>query len=690
MSQGVTIRLRPWLVMVFVCLVVPVFGAVLAFNYVTAERVAREAASGLVARSLHEAGSRTRELIDPMRTMVDAAAGLAAAQPDFLRGPAGLAFLENLLSHSESVTGVFAGFADGAFRGVLRARPGSLIQGVEAPAMTTRVRLSREAPPGTSALQTIEFVDHDGRVLETRQAPGGVDPRARPWYRAATAAGERTLSDPYVFASTGEAGVTVAAPFGSTGAPAGVVGADLTLAAIAQHMRDRKVSANAESFLVDDRGQILAHGQSASSRGAAPVAGALPVFDAAERAVAALSQGRQSAGQLVYIDGTTSDGPVAALTLDLRESLGKPWELLAMAPLSDFSGALHDNNRRILLLGLAALVIQILLIIGLSRAMAVPLERLAARVDQIRTFRRDPPSVAEPSLVHEISALGKAVSTLQATVNSFSAYVPRDLVKQLVDSGQALTLGGQSRYLTLMFTDLEGFSQLSERLPAQTLLKQVSAYLSLVTEVVEAELGTVDKFIGDGAMAFWGAPAEVPDHAWRACVAAVRIQKGLTALNRQWCAEGLEPLKVRIGVHTDSVLVGNIGSTNRMSYTVLGDGVNVAAYLELANKSFDTAICVSQSVVREAGHRLCVRPLDQVSVKSRHSAILVFELLGILDSDPAIAPDPDAMGLARMGAEAWKARQQGHQHIAQETYRQSIARYPEDPVSQRLLERVSG
>lgn len=688
MSQGVTIRLRPWLVMIFVCLVVPVFGAVLGFNYVTAERVAREAASGLVERSLHEAGSRTRELIDPMRTMVDAAAGLAAAQPEFLRGAAGFAFLENLLSYSDSVTGVYAGFSDGAFRGVLSAKPGSLIQGLEAPALTTRVRLSRDPQPGASASQTIDFIGRDGRVLETRQGPDGFDPRARPWYRAATAAGERTLSDPYVFASTGETGVTVAAPFGPAGAPAGVVGADLTLAAIAKHMRDRKVSANAESFLVDDRGQILAHGQLASSRSAAPGPGALPVFDATERAVAALSQGRQSTGQLMFLEGSTSDGPVAALTLDLRNALGKPWALLAMAPLSDFSGPLHDNNRKILLLGLAALVIQILLIIGLSRAMAVPLERLAARVDQIRMFRREPPSAPEPSPVREISALGQAVSTLQATVNSFSAYVPRDLVKRLVESGQALTLGGQSRYLTLMFTDLDGFSQLSERLPTQTLLKQVSAYLSLVTEVVEAEHGTVDKFIGDGAMAFWGAPAEVPDHAWHACVTAVRIQKGLAALNRQWLTEGLEPLKVRIGVHTDSVLVGNIGSTNRMSYTVLGDGVNVAAYLELANKSFDTSICVSQSVVREAGHRLCVRPLDQMSVKSRQSAILVFELLGILDSDPSIAPTPDAAVMARLGATAWRARQQGLQQVAQETYRQSIARYPEDPVSQRLLERV--
>lgn len=679
-------RLRPWLVLVFIALVVPVFGAVLLFNYVTAERVAREAASALVERSLHEAGSRTRELIDPMRTMVQAAAGLASAQTDFLRGASGGAYLSDVLAHGDSVTGVFAGFADGTFRAVLRVRPGVMVQGVEAPAHAAQVRIQVDPAQALPARGTLEFVDSAGRLLGAHSLGAPFDPRSRPWYRGALLSGSLTLSDPYVFSSTGQIGLTVAAPFGSAGVVAGVVGADITLADISRHMAERRVSPNSESLLVDERGQVIAHSKVTPWVAAGEGERSLAALEAlgGARAAAALLKGRESPGKLFYIDAGIAAEPTAAVMLALKDALGKPWELLAMAPLSDFSGALHDNNRRILLLGLAALALQILVIFWLSRTMADPLERLSRKVDRIRTLagEADP---AERSRLREIDSLGQAVATLETTVHSFSAYVPRALVRRLVDTGQALSLGGESRYLTLMFTDLEGFSALSERLPSHTLLQQVSAYLSLVSEVVESELGTVDKFIGDGTMAFWGAPERVPDHAWHACVAALRIQRGMAMLNRQWVANGLEPLNVRIGLHSDSVLVGNIGSVERMSYTVLGDGVNVAAYIEGANKAFGTSICVSQAVVREAGHRLCIRPLDHVSVKTRQSSILVYELLGAHGAEPELEPDEGATQLARLTAEAWKCRLEGTESAARLAYRAVLAQRPGDPLAQRML-----
>lgn len=176
---------------------------------------------------------------------------------------------------------------------------------------------------------------------------------------------------------------------------------------------------------------------------------------------------------------------------------------------------------------------------------------------------------------------------------------------------------------------------------------------------------------------------------WHACVAAIRIQQGIIELNRAWASEGLEPLTVRIGIHCDSVLVGNIGSVERMSYTVLGDGVNVAAYMEAANKAFGTAICISHAVVREAGHRLCTRPLDQVSVKTRQSAILVHELLGVNDAQPELAPVPDDVSLARLSAQAWKLRSEGHTAAAHEAYGRVLAVRPQDPVAQRMLQTLS-
>lgn len=218
---------------------------------------------------------------------------------------------------------------------------------------------------------------------------------------------------------------------------------------------------------------------------------------------------------------------------------------------------------------------------------------------------------------------------MRQAISAFSSFVPVDLVRGLLKSGQKLELGGRSRFLTIMFCDLESFSTLSENSPSQQLLLRVSKYLQIATHNINLEMGTVDKFIGDGVMAFWGAPNTLEDHAYRACAAALKIQEQMDVINKEWENEGLPPLKVRIGIHSDVVLVGNIGSIERMSYTVMGDGVNVAARLEGINKELGTRICISKTVVREAGERLKLRALDEVTVKGRKSTVEVFELLGL-------------------------------------------------------------
>jgi adenylate cyclase len=218
---------------------------------------------------------------------------------------------------------------------------------------------------------------------------------------------------------------------------------------------------------------------------------------------------------------------------------------------------------------------------------------------------------------------------MSKAIKAFAAFVPVDLVRELISSEKGLETGGHSRFLTIMFTDLEAFSTLSENRPSHELLQQVSSYLGVCSRIIAEERGTVDKFIGDAVMAFWGAPNELEDHALRACVAAMRIQQAMDQLNAQWKSEGLPELKVRIGIHSDAVLVGNIGSTDRMSYTVMGDGVNVASRLEGLNKNFGTRTCISKTVYREAGERLLLRPLGEMEVKGRKSMIEVYELQGL-------------------------------------------------------------
>jgi adenylate cyclase len=239
-----------------------------------------------------------------------------------------------------------------------------------------------------------------------------------------------------------------------------------------------------------------------------------------------------------------------------------------------------------------------------------------------------------------------------------------------------------------LFTDLEAFSSLSEEIPTQELLSRVSAYLEVVSRAVNVEGGTIDKFIGDGVMAFWGAPALLEDHAWRACLAALRTQHAMDQLNARWQQQELKPFHVRIGIHSDAVLVGNIGSKERMGYTVMGDGVNVAARLEGVNKEYGTRICISHAVFREAGERLCVRPISDVTVKGRRGKIPIYELLGAYGAGPELEPDEATVRLCRLTHEAHEALMREDFTLALNRYHAILDEFPGDPVSHALISQL--
>jgi adenylate cyclase len=266
-----------------------------------------------------------------------------------------------------------------------------------------------------------------------------------------------------------------------------------------------------------------------------------------------------------------------------------------------------------------------------------PLKKLKNNIQGMMEFNEHSAAI-KTSFITELSTLGHAINRLRQTILAFTSYAPRDLVRDLVKSGAELQVGGESRYLTILFTDLKDFSALSEITPSHELLQRISHYLELMSLAVKEEKGTVDKFIGDAVMAFWGAPALDQHHAYHACVAAFKGQRRMVMLNERLISEDKPPLTVRIGIHTDAVLVGNIGSLERLSYTVMGDGVNIASRLEGLNKNYGTKICVSHAVYKATGERLWLRPIDKIRVKGRESEFLIYELLGIRDGSAETQP----------------------------------------------------
>jgi adenylate cyclase len=227
------------------------------------------------------------------------------------------------------------------------------------------------------------------------------------------------------------------------------------------------------------------------------------------------------------------------------------------------------------------------------------------------------------------------VERAKTAMRALGKYVPIDLVRELYTANREPELGGELVELSLMFTDIEGFTDLSERLAPGALAVALGHYLEAMTVAVRSTDGTVDKFIGDAVMAFWNAPRRLPDHPLRACRAALACMKAARELYASSAWDGLPPLFTRYGLHTARVMVGHFGAPERLAYTALGDGVNLAARLEPLCKHYGVAALVSEAIVAAVGgvsppaggDAPSFRLVDRVAVKGKHQAVRVYELL---------------------------------------------------------------
>jgi len=272
--------------------------------------------------------------------------------------------------------------------------------------------------------------------------------------------------------------------------------------------------------------------------------------------------------------------------------------------------------------------------------------------------------------------------------SAFSKHVSPELVDEIAANPALLQLGGQKRRLTVLFSDLSGFTPLSENMDAQDLLSLLNEYLEDMTTIVLEEGGFLDKYIGDAIMAFWNAPRDVPDHADRAMRTAILMQRRLRELNRSWREAKPDhvELRVRIGVHTGEVVVGNVGSEQRFEYSAIGDPVNLAARLEPANKAYDTQNMVSETTLAAVDQRAYrVRELDLIAVKGKDEPVRVYELLELAGVE--LAPDKEeALQCYVAGMEAYKARDWC---AAKEHFGAALAACPTDGPSRVYVARCA-
>ncbi|CUS95692.1 Adenylate cyclase, class 3, partial [Candidatus Kryptonium thompsonii] len=215
----------------------------------------------------------------------------------------------------------------------------------------------------------------------------------------------------------------------------------------------------------------------------------------------------------------------------------------------------------------------------------------------------------------------------------FSYYVHPSVVNQLISNPHLVRLGGEKREMTVLFTDLWNFTTISEAYPPEFIFNLLNEYFEVMTKIVFKYGGTLDKYIGDALVAFWGAPIHYEDHALRACLCALKMQFELEKLRMRWEKEGKPLLYMRIGINTGEMIVGNLGGYGRFNYTVIGDSVNLGARLESINKEFGTNIIISEYTYEKVKDFFSVREIGSITVKGKTKAVKIYELIDVLTLD---------------------------------------------------------
>ncbi|WP_456442790.1 adenylate/guanylate cyclase domain-containing protein, partial [Caldithrix abyssi] len=265
----------------------------------------------------------------------------------------------------------------------------------------------------------------------------------------------------------------------------------------------------------------------------------------------------------------------------------------------------------------------------------------------------------------------------------FSHYVPEKLIQEIIAHPEKLALGGEEREVTVLFSDIAGFTTLSEHMKPAELVTQLNEYLTAMTNVILRHDGIIDKFEGDAIMAEFGVPVHFEGHQKAACLAALEMQQELKKLNRKWQQADKPLFEVRIGINTGIVIVGNMGSEKVFDYTVIGDHVNLGARLEGANKAYKTKIMVSNFTYEAVKEDFIFRPLDLIRVKGKTKPVQVYELIGSRQT-PYTDQFMEMLDLFNQGLVAYRLQQWD---LAREFFEQCLRLVPNDGPSQLYLER---
>jgi class 3 adenylate cyclase/ABC-type nitrate/sulfonate/bicarbonate transport system substrate-binding protein len=684
-------RLRLSLIMslLFIGLSIPVLIFILVYNYYKNSAAMVSILNEAVVQTSWAGVERTQELIENTENPLRFLAEVASAEPGYFRSEQSNDLLYRALTSGAYIDAAYVSFEDGYHRVVTRIDADRRRADPRIPATANWHASHIDAI--TFALSRVrhrKFFDVWPNQVGQYNAGTDIDIRNLPGYQSAKTTRTLAVTEPSINPDTGSPIISLRIPIFRGVEFLGCASANITVDVLSRFLDKNRASARSTTFVADrSNAKIIAFPD--KQKGVRIENGALKIAtltDIDDPDVREAYRQRARAGNDRFMFQSPANGEdLIAAFANFPGGFGQPWQVITITPIDDFVGTLKKTNRLMMVVIIGLTMVELFFIFYASRRLSRPVENVSRQLQAIESLDFDAPA-RRASNIQEIASLESAASLLRTSLKSFSSFVPLDVVRQLIKSGIPLTLGVEPRFLTVFFSDLENFSSHSETLAPDDLLVHISTYLEEVSAAISQEGGTVDKFIGDGVMAFWNAPVQRPDHVLRGCAAALRAARRMERVNKAWEAEGRPRIHIRIGLNCANVLVGNIGSSARLSYTALGDGVNVAARLEGINKQFGTTICISDSIFDQAQADILARPIKRVQVKGRKTEFMIYELLALRVSD-----DPDLRARDRdetLSALTWQASQKfeaGDVAAAERAYRGILKEFPEDTLARFMI-----
>lgn len=662
---------------------------VASLNYLGNREFILARAKTSIATAAESAERGVNHLVGQALTTADTISSLPAPMYDWRQPEPLLITLAVSLKKSPEIYGVFVGFSDGAF-----------VQAVNLMAPDGRRRIV----PGTPAAAVTAWrvigpmVDPRGRPEQWRYFDGAgnevanvsktvpklstYDPRSRPWFKKSQKAQGTIISNVYVFESLKKPGVTVSRIVRKR--PDLSVGVDLSLFDLAGLMARLSPGERGVVAVTDDTGGVVAHPEpwqvvKSSKNDAVEIVSVSEIADERIR----LATDGMSTNEQFHKSFSINDKEFLAYFRPSAKAGVANWNVISIAAISDFTGGLLAALQHSIVVAGFVLALAVCAVAVMAGWIAGPILRLRKMADQITQLNfSEIENFSSP--FEEIRRLQDSMDRMKGALDTFLRFVPRDVVRELVADGRTASVGGTNREVTLMFTDIENFTTITERMRPEDIMSQVSEYFEHLSFAIQVNQGTIDKYIGDAIMAIWNAPAEDPEHVNNACRGALAAFHISEELNSKFVARGLSRLRTRFGLHSGEVLVGNVGSHDRMQYTCLGSCVNLAARIEGLNKFYGTQILASDAVRRRASPNFLFRRVDIVEAKGTTVRLIIYELMGERGEESTFYVNPHTIERASKYEQAFDFYLHRDFKDALNILDRLTAEDPSDPVVSRL------